>query len=101
VREATSIKREVLTLTHLVDKSLVEADAERERYRVETVRQYAEECLVESGEAESAYPASLFLSLAETARPELEGPDQGVAQIGSMSNARISVRAPVVRRARE
>ena len=47
--------RDVLSsLTNLVEKSLVVVDAEGERYRLlETVRQYAQERLAESGEADA------------------------------------------------
>jgi DNA-binding CsgD family transcriptional regulator len=69
-------------LGHLVDKSLVLVDAGSVgdmRYRLlETVRQYAHEKLVESGEAASARDRHLewFLALAEQAHPELVGPEQ-------------------------
>jgi predicted ATPase/class 3 adenylate cyclase len=65
-------------LGQLVEKSLVEADGENERYRfLETVREYAQECLEESGEADQARNAHLgfYLALAETADPNLRGPD--------------------------
>jgi predicted ATPase len=46
-------------LGHLVDKSLVAFDGQKERYRLlETVRQYALERLAESGEEARARPAS-------------------------------------------
>ena len=67
-------------LTHLVDKSLVAMEAQGERYRLlETVRQYAQERLDESGEGGRARTQHLrfFLALAEKARPELNGPHQG------------------------
>jgi predicted ATPase/DNA-binding CsgD family transcriptional regulator len=69
-------------LARLVAKSLVAAE-EREgerRYRMlETVRQYAREKLLESGEADHVRSCHLayFLSLAERAEPELEGQHQG------------------------
>ena len=66
-------------LTHLVEKSLVVADAEGERYRLlETVRLYAQERLNESGERDRTRTRHLayYLALAEKARPELDGPDQ-------------------------
>lgn len=76
-------ENEVLDLlSALVDKSLVLAEAspgagEILRYRMlEPVRQYARERLWESGEEEraGAAHASYYLSLAETAEPELLGP---------------------------
>jgi predicted ATPase/transcriptional regulator with XRE-family HTH domain len=73
---------EVLDLqTSLVDKSLALAEQKdgRTRYRLlETVRQYAWERLVESGEDEAmcARHRDYFLELAETALPQLSGPEQ-------------------------
>ncbi len=72
--------RDVLyTLTHLVEKSLVLFHAQERRYGLlETVRQYSEERLIESGEAalireqHSAY----YLRLAEQAEAFLRGPEQ-------------------------
>ncbi len=68
-------------LTRLVDKSLVSAvgAGEHPRYRLlETVREYAEDRLRESGEAENVRGRHLgwCVSLAERAEPELQGPDQ-------------------------
>jgi tetratricopeptide (TPR) repeat protein len=66
-------------LTDLVDKSLVMVEAEGGRYRLlETVRQYAEERLNESGEGDETRTRHLlfYLALAEKARPELVGPHQ-------------------------
>ena len=68
-------------LTHLVEKSLVELDVASERYRLlETVRQYAQERLDSSGEAGETRTRHLdfYLSFAQTARPQLMGPAQGV-----------------------
>ncbi|MEO8676199.1 MAG: adenylate/guanylate cyclase domain-containing protein [Casimicrobiaceae bacterium] len=68
-------------LTALVEKSLVELDAGGDRYRMlETVRQYAQEKLDDSGEAAAAHTRHLefHLALAEKVQPELWGPDQGV-----------------------
>jgi predicted ATPase/class 3 adenylate cyclase len=74
-------KADVLELlTNLVEKSLVVLEAEGERYRLlETVRQYAQERLQESGEVDSTYARHLafYLTLAEKASPELVGPTQG------------------------
>lgn len=69
-------------LAHLVDKSLVLVDERASgdaRYRLlETVRQYALERLLESGEAESMRDRhrGFFLSLAERAELELHGARQ-------------------------
>jgi predicted ATPase/DNA-binding SARP family transcriptional activator/DNA-binding CsgD family transcriptional regulator len=71
-------------LSKLVDKSLVVAEAspgvEGElRYRMlEPIRQYGQESLEESGEADATRDrhAASFLALAEKAGPELRGPRQ-------------------------
>jgi non-specific serine/threonine protein kinase len=72
-------------LTHLVDKSLVEVDAEggqrtgMSRYRMlETVRQYSRERLVEKVEEEGVRVRhrDFFLALAEGAEPHLIGSAQ-------------------------
>jgi non-specific serine/threonine protein kinase len=68
-------------LAHLVDKSLVQADegGGQTRYRLlETIRQYARDKLVESGEASAARDRHLdyFLQFAETAAPALRHADQ-------------------------
>jgi tetratricopeptide (TPR) repeat protein len=63
----------------LVKKSLVVLDQETERYHFhETVRQYAHEKLVESGENDLLRDRHLeyFLNLAETAEPHLIRPEQ-------------------------
>ena len=68
-------------LTRLVEKSLVAADPEGGRYRLlETVRQYAQERLNASGEGDEvrARHLAFYLALAETADPNLRGPDAGV-----------------------
>ena len=69
-------------LTALVDKSLVamEPAGDGTRYHLlETVRQYAEECLRETGEAERMRDRHLSwcVALAETAASQLRGPEQG------------------------
>lgn len=67
-------------LTALVEKSLVTVDVERGRYGLlETIRQYAREPLGASGEADSIRSRHLdfYLALAEEARQELVGPEQG------------------------
>ena len=68
-------------LSRLVEKSLVEIDADGERYRLlETIRQYAQEKLDESGEQSEIRARHLahYFALAEKARPELVGRDQAV-----------------------
>lgn len=73
-------QEDVLNLvTDLVDKSLVAVNGERDRYwLLETVRQYANERLVTSGDEDATRTRHLifYVSLAETARPELNGPQQ-------------------------
>ena len=68
-------------LTQLVDKSLVEFDAKRHRYRLlETVRQYAHELLLASEEHEEASRTrhlEFFLALVGEADAKLYGPEQG------------------------
>ncbi|MEO7152351.1 MAG: tetratricopeptide repeat protein [Burkholderiaceae bacterium] len=64
----------------LVDRSMVEADVDGARYRLlQTVRQYAQERLEESGEAGAAKDRHLqfFIEFAETAGAGLTGSDQG------------------------
>ena len=66
-------------LTRLVAKSLVEFDAENERYRLlETVRQYARDRLIESGEQAQSQARHLayFLAVAEAAEGQLTGAAQ-------------------------
>lgn len=66
-------------LIDLVDKSLVMVEAEGARYRLlETVREYAEARLKESGEDEGARKRHLdfYVSFAEKAGAELLGPEQ-------------------------
>ena len=67
-------------LTRLVEKSLAIVEENTSRYRLlETVRDYAQERLEESGE-ETAVRDRHFahcLKLAETAKPQLIGPEQG------------------------
>jgi predicted ATPase/DNA-binding CsgD family transcriptional regulator len=66
-------------LSRLVDKSLVQvrrSDAEEDRYGLlETIRVYAQQRLVEAGEAEATrhHHAAFFVALAEQAEPELAG----------------------------
>ena len=63
----------VYLLIALIEKSLVVADEDGDRYRMlETVREYAQEKLTESGTAEAcAQRRDYFLSLAEEAQPKL------------------------------
>ncbi len=65
----------------LVDRSMAETDAGGERYRLlQTVRQYAQDRLDESGEAHPIRDRHLawMLELAEAARAHLSGPEQAV-----------------------
>lgn len=75
-------QRDVLDLlVGLVAKSLVIAETDGTRYRLlETVRQYAQERLDESGESEAIRTRHLdfYLVLAEGARPGLAGPEHAV-----------------------
>jgi predicted ATPase/class 3 adenylate cyclase len=69
-------------LTHLVDKSLVAVDREHaddlRYYLLETIRQYAREKLVESGEAGPVRDRHMshFLALAERAEPKVHESEQ-------------------------
>jgi predicted ATPase len=67
-------------LVQLVEKSLVALEAEGGRYRLlETVRQYAQERLNDSGEGAEACARHLafYVALVENARPKVVGPEQG------------------------
>jgi len=74
-------KSEVIeVLTNLVEKSLVLLEPAEQRYRLlETVREYAQEQLQQSGEERDVRTRHLafYLAFTEKARPELNGPDQG------------------------
>jgi predicted ATPase/DNA-binding SARP family transcriptional activator len=69
-------------LTHLTDKSLIDVDraqGQNTRYHMlETIRQYAREVLIDSGEEAILQQRHLdyYVQLAERAEPELIGPDQ-------------------------
>jgi len=69
-------------LTHLVDKSLVSVDLEHgdepRYYLLETVRQYAREKWVESGDGDSTREKhfNFFIEFAEKAEPEVRGFNQ-------------------------
>jgi predicted ATPase len=66
-------------LTNLVQKSLVAFDPGTGRYQMlETVRQYAQERLAHSGQADHARAGhvAFFAALADQARPNLVGPRQ-------------------------
>jgi tetratricopeptide (TPR) repeat protein len=68
-------------LTRLVEKSLVEFDADAGRYGLlETVRHYAQERLAASGEGDPSRTRHLafYMALADNATPRLVGADQGV-----------------------
>jgi predicted ATPase/class 3 adenylate cyclase len=84
-------------LTQLVNKSLVavEDDNSGPRYRLmETVRQYARDKLLESGEAEEARDIHFkyFYSLAKTAEPHLDCPE-AVEWIRKLSAEHDNIRA--------
>jgi tetratricopeptide (TPR) repeat protein len=67
-------------LSRLVEKSLAVMDGQGDRYRLlETVRQYAQDRLGETAEGDAVRTRHLtfYLGLAETARAELVGPNQG------------------------
>ena len=66
-------------LTHLVEKSLVVLEVNGRYRMLDTVRHYALEKAAESGEEAPARARHLefFLALAERARPELAGAEQG------------------------
>jgi predicted ATPase/class 3 adenylate cyclase len=74
-------KADLLDLqTQLVEKSLVMLDSGGERYRLlDTVRQYAQERLQESGDETEMRNGHLafYVALAEAARPKLYGAEQG------------------------
>ena len=77
-------------LSLLVEKSLVEVEAQGERYRLlETIREYALEKLAASGERDAVRKRHLefYLALAGKARPELAGPAQG-AWLGRLDSER-------------
>ena len=66
-------------LARLVEKSLAALDLQSGRYRLlETVRQYAEEKLADSGEGSATRSRHLahFTALAERAKGQLTGPEQ-------------------------
>ncbi len=68
-------------LARLVSKSLVVHEAAAERYRLlETVRQYAQELIAESGEEAAVRTRHLehYVAFAERVRPHLTGPEQAV-----------------------
>ncbi len=67
-------------LARLVEKSLVVMEVGGERYRMlDTVRQYAQERMAESGNVPAICTRHLgfYLTLCETAQQELSGPQQG------------------------
>jgi predicted ATPase/class 3 adenylate cyclase len=77
-------------LSQLVEKSLVVMDAQGARYRMlETVRQYAHERGAEAGALDDSCVRhlSFYLALAEEARPQLAGPQQG-AWLGRLDTER-------------
>ena len=69
----------VYLLIALIDKSLVSADENGDRYRMlETVREYAREKLAASGDVAAIRERhrAFFLALVEDAEPKLIGPDE-------------------------
>ena len=80
-------------LQSLVDKSLVRRTGER-LWMLETIREYAPERLVESGEADMRCRrhAAWYLALAEASRRGLRGPDQ-VAWLADMAADEQNLRA--------
>jgi predicted ATPase len=86
------------TVSSLVNKSLVVVErrpgVEARYHLLETIRQYTLEKLVDSGEAEAVRPHHLrfFLELAETAEPELHGPDQ-IAWLNRLDGEHDNLRA--------
>ena len=88
-------------LTQLVDKSLVVVEDQRgeARYRLlETVRQYARDRLLESGDtgAVQTRHESFFLALAEETQPRLFGPDE-VALLDRLETEHDNLRAALAR----
>jgi predicted ATPase/class 3 adenylate cyclase len=84
-------------LVRLVEKSLINAEMQAggTRYRMlETMRQYARDRLLESGEGAAVRARHLqwYLDLAERARPELERPDQ-VAWLDRLEREHDNMRA--------
>ena len=84
-------------LAHLVDKSLVVADRKEDgtRYRLlETIRQYAREKLLESGEADLVRErhCAYFVAWAEQAQTQLNGPGQ-LAWLGKYEAEHDNLRA--------
>ncbi len=90
-------------LTHLVDKSLVVVarDLDKVQYRLfETIREYAREKLLASGEADLLRMShlSFFMQLAEAAYPQLHGPQQESVLLGLErvhDNVRIALRRAI------
>jgi predicted ATPase/class 3 adenylate cyclase len=81
--EAGNVLETLETLAHLAEKSLIEVEESLEaaegRYRLlETIRQYARDKLVASGEAERVRDRHLeyFVQFAEQAEPHLRGAEQ-------------------------
>ncbi len=67
-------------VSRLMDKSLVYLDEQQRYQMLETVRQYAAERLIESGQAESVRDQHLkyMLEWVEQAEPYVDGPDQSI-----------------------
>jgi predicted ATPase/DNA-binding winged helix-turn-helix (wHTH) protein len=83
IADATDEYEVLELLTRLHDKSLVQVErdaASTPRYRMlETVRQYAQERLDDSGESDAVRTRHLayFVALAERAENEMSGPEEG------------------------
>ncbi len=75
----TDLNMDILEgLASLVDKSLLRQFEDSRFLMLETIREFALECLITSGETESLHRAhrDLFLKLSEEAEPQLTGPHQ-------------------------
>jgi predicted ATPase len=87
------------TLAHLADKSLVDVEeameaAEGRYHLLETIRQYARDKLLASGEAERVHDRHLesFVQFAEEAEPHLRGAEQ-LAWLGRVEREHDNLRA--------
>jgi predicted ATPase/Tfp pilus assembly protein PilF len=93
----------LVTLDSLVNKSLVrqleEGDGEARVSMLVTLREYARERLVESGEAEEAWRrhATYYRDLAERAEPLLQGGDQQAATLALVEREHDNLRAAISR----
>ncbi len=97
--ESLGVDEVLDVLAHLVDKSLVVADRKEDgtRYRLlETIRQYALEKLLESGEVDQVKErhCACFVAWAEEAQTHLNGPSQ-LAWLGKYEAEHDNLRAAV------